>query len=218
MAIDSTAPEAAKKGRNVRYTYRDFAGEVVESFNENIRSVIYNIEGYAGTAPEADLARLVPDDLAGDDDARRSYVQQMPAMLRMAALLGFKTTVQNALAGKGDETPETKATLVQDRIDTIYDGEWREGGERGPRIKHILDAIAAMVLRGRGSALDQTEMAALTEQVKKAPKVFLADADISAEIAAQEAERAAAKAAVAKSKAGTGEGLLSKLGLATHSA
>ena len=119
--------EAEKTTRTLRRLYQNRDGEVTKRLSDQVAATILETVN-GGHRVEAHLAKLFPEGKLPD-----------PCMGLAAAAFGMNTVLGNEIAGKEKDDPAALAGMIQDRWETIVEGEWSEG-RGGPRSKDILDA------------------------------------------------------------------------------
>lgn len=119
-----------------------------------------------------------------------------PGVLAAAAAFGLVTSVTNTIGGKslsGDE----RAALLQDRLDTLLEGDWSAERQSGPRSSQLLEAIVA-VRTNAGKDSSQEWKDKVSASLKADPelsKKYLTNPLVAAEYA-----NIKAKAAVERAK------------------
>lgn len=204
MGSDTGAMTAAddKRQRNIKYTYRDKDGNTTVGnepvkFGPDTRSVIFTMAD-GSKSLEFALAELFPDNKVPED---------LPEMVICAALFGLKTTVGNAVTSvKTGDTSEMYEAL-EERKRVICEGEWREGGQRGPSFKLVLEAVIAVDTQKRGTAPDEQRVAALKARIKEhGTKVILTNPEVAAEFHAAKMREMQRQLEAAREKAQQSQG------------
>lgn|SRR5574342_716140 len=163
--------------------------EPTKKLSANVQFVI--LESLAGGGRvEADLERLFGGKLPE------------PCMGMALAAFGANTVLGNEIAGKDASDPAALMTMISDRLEAIYDGEWSEG-RQGPRTKHVLEAWAADAReRGKTVTAESIErMKSKIEAGETTTKDLLNQPGINAWYQKHAAERAIAKFEAAKAAA-----------------
>lgn len=167
--------EQAKRDRNIRYSYRDKHGEVQDKFTSDSRSVIFTLEK-SGSKLEFGVAELIKD-----DELCQRFCTEAPMAL-MALLFGLKTTTGNAVTAVKSGDAGEMFDALEERKSTICDGEWREGGTRGPNPADVLLAMSNWYKSKKGNEPDDTWLAKAKGRIKElGTKTILLDKEILAE-------------------------------------
>jgi hypothetical protein len=178
MASDTQTLEKKERRQNLTYTYRDKDGQEVEKFTDDARSVIYMVDA-SGKKVELSLLEIVKDQSVID-----WLAENAPIMIR-GALFGFKTTVGNAVTSVKNGSADEMLQAIENRKETLVEGEWREGGERGPSPKLVLEAMLQWYRGKTGKDPSEAKQKAFKDTIRKeGTKKILTDADILAEFEA----------------------------------
>lgn len=178
MSDTTQAGEKRERRQNLTYTYRDKDGQEGEKFSDDSRSVIFMLDA-TGKKAELKLAQVIKDQNVID-----WLAENAPVALR-GALFGFKTTVGNAVTSVKSGSAEEMLQAIEQRIETLVEGEWREGGERGPSPKLVLEALISHYTTLRGKAPAEDRVKAFRDLIRKeGTKQVLTNADVLAEFEA----------------------------------
>lgn len=206
MASDtSTAGEKRERRQNLTYTYRDKDGQEVEKFTDDSRSVIYMIDA-SGKKVELTIHEIIKDSSVVD-----WLAEHAPIAIR-AMLFGLKTTVGNAVTSVKNGSPDEMLQAIEQRKETLVDGEWREGGERGPSPKLVLEAMLQWYQGKTGKQASETKVKAFRDIIRQSgTKQVLTDAEILAEFEAIKLREQQKKVDEAKQQAAAQGGNATKL-------
>jgi hypothetical protein len=182
--------------RKLNRLYRNRGeAEATKKLSGNVQFVILEtISG--GHRVEADLFRLFPEGQVPE-----------PCMAFAGLAFGMNTVLGNEIAGKDASDPLALATMMRERLDAIYDGEWSEG-RQGPRLRHVLEAWAADA-RERGKTVTAESIEKMRQKIEAgdtSTKDLLNNPAINAWYQKHKADRAIAefeKAKAAAAAAGT---------------
>jgi len=184
MALAETTDTGTN--RKLNRVYRTREGKEVKQIDDTVTAcVIKSLDG--SKSLEMDLLGLFP---SGDPG---------PCMGMAAAALGLTTSVGNATAVSkqmGWDVPQMFQAM-QERWDTIGEGEWRSDREGGPRTKYLVDAWLSM-LAAQGYKLSDDLAGKLKEKIVSGEvtgKSLLEKPAFRAFYDAEEVKRAQAKAA-----------------------
>jgi hypothetical protein len=191
MAMTETADTGTN--RKLNRVYRTREGKEVKQIDEHVVAcIIKSLDG--SRSLEMDILGLFP---AGDPG---------PCMGIAAAAMGLSTSVGNATAVSkqmGWDVPQMFQAM-QERWDTIGEGEWRSDREGGPRTKYLVDAWLAM-LSAQGYKLAEDLGDKLREKIVSGAvtgKSLLEKPAFRAFYDAEEVKRAQVKAAASAAAAG----------------
>jgi hypothetical protein len=199
MADTGNLGEKRERRQNLTYTYRDKDGQEVEKFTDDSRSVIYMIDA-SGKKVELALAEIIKDQSVID-----WLAEHAPIAIR-AALFGLKTTVGNAVTSVKNGSPDEMLQAIENRKETLIEGEWREGGERGPSPKLVLEAMLNWYAGKTGKQANETKVRAFKDIIRqRGTKQVLTDSDILAEFEAVKLREQQKKVDEAKLQAAAGK-------------
>ena len=129
-----------------------------------------------------------------------------PGVISAAAAFGLVTSITNTVGGKSLSAEERKE-LMQDRIDTLLDGEWSAERQSGPRSSQLLEAwVRVRTEAGKESTQEWKDKVSL--ELRDNPekqKALLANPQVAAAYAAIKAEASIARAKRLAEKAGASE-------------
>jgi hypothetical protein len=189
MALTDTTDTGTN--RKLNRVYRTREGKEVKQIDESVVScVIKSLDG--SKTLEMDLLGLFLTDPGA-------------CMGMAAAALGLTTSVGNATAVSkqmGWDVPQMFSAM-QDRWDTIVEGEWRSDREGGPRTKYLVEAWLAM-LSAQGYKLADDLADKLKEKIVSGEvtgKSLLEKPTFRAFYDAEEVKRAQTKAAASAAAA-----------------
>ena len=196
MATDTnTLNEKRERRQNLTYTYRDKDGQEVDKFTDDSRSVIYTID-QTGKRVELALSEIIKDSSVID-----WLAENAPIAIR-GALFGFKTTVGNAVTSVKSGNPDEMLSAIEARKETLIDGEWREGGERGPSPKLVLEAMLQWYRSKAGKEPSEAKIKVFRDTIRKeGTKQILTDGDILVEFEAVKLREQQKKVDEAKAQA-----------------
>lgn len=197
MSMTETNTDA-DTGRRLNRTYRTRDGKVVKQIDETVTTVTITAAKDEAKVLEMDLVSLF-----GADPG--------PCMGMAAAALGLATSVSNAVAAAKTNGWDVARQFVemQERWQTISEGEWRSDREGGPRTKYLVEAYCDM-LRAQGYALNEDVPEKIKEKLVSGEwtsKKLLEDATFKAFYAAGELRRATEKAKAAEQAAQSAAGI-----------
>lgn len=206
MANDGTAQAGEKTRRqNLTYTYRDKEGVVQEKFSADSRSVIMTVDSIGKSV------EFAVSDLISDQEVINWLADNAPTAL-MSMLFGMKTTSGNSVTSVKNGSGEEMLEAIEQRKETLVDKDWREGGERGPSPKLVLEAMIAWYTNMKGRAPDEAKVAVFKSTIKEqGSKQVLTDGDIAAEFEAVKLREQQKKVDAARAAAKSGAGSLSAL-------
>jgi hypothetical protein len=130
-------------------------------------------------------------------------------VLAAAAAFGLVTSITNTVGGKS-LSAEERVDLIQDRIETLLEGEWSAERQSGPRSSQLLEALVRVRAdSGKETTQEWKDKMALVlrdspEKAKEYmanPLVAAALADIKAKAALERAKQLAAKSKAAPAEA-----------------
>lgn len=141
-------------------------------------------------------------ELVGSDQAFEYGLEDFDSgVLAAAAAFGLVTSITNTVGGKALSIEE-RVELIQDRIETLLEGEWSAERQSGPRSSQLLEAlIRVREDAGKESTQEWRDRMSVTlrDNPDKAkeylanPLVAAALADIKAKAALERAKKLAAK-------------------------
>lgn len=177
MASD-TSTEKRERRQNITYTYRDKDGQEQDKFTDDSRSVILMID-QSGKKLEVSVAEIVKDQTVVE-----WLAENAPIAIR-SMIFGLKTTVGNAVTSVKNGSAEEMFQAIENRKETLVEGEWREGGERGPSPKLVLEAMGNWYANATGKQPSEAKLKAFKDIIRqKGTKQVLTDADVNAEFEA----------------------------------
>jgi hypothetical protein len=126
-----------------------------------------------------------------------------PGVIAAAAAFGLVTSITNTVGGKSLSAEERKE-LMQDRIDTLLEGEWSAERQSGPRSSQLLEAwVRVRTEAGKESTQEWKDKVSI--ELRDNPekqKALLANPQVAAAYAAIKAEASIARAKRLAEKAG----------------
>lgn len=125
-----------------------------------------------------------------------------PGVLAAAAAFGLVTSVTNTIGGK-TLSAEERAELLQDRLDTLLEGDWSAERQSGPRSSQLLEALI-QVRKDAGKESPQDWQDKISLALRASPekaKEYLANPLVAAAYAKIKADAAIARAKKMQEKA-----------------
>lgn len=175
---DQTTGETKTRRQNLTYTYRDKDGQENDKFTDDARSVIFMVDA------SKKRLELKIDEIIKDQTVIDWLAENAPISLR-AMLFGLKTTVGNAVTSVKNGDAGEMFQAIENRKETLIEGEWREGGERGASPKLVLEACLATYLAKMGHPASEQRVKEFRDIIRKeGTKYVLTNPNILAEFEA----------------------------------
>lgn len=186
------------------YTMSEAAQESARTRAEVSKRSFLNKDGGYTARATADTIGFKIELVESGDSFTHKLSEFTPGVLAAAAAFGLVTSVTNTIGGKslsGDE----RAALLQDRLDTLLEGDWSAERQSGPRSSQLLEAIV-QVRANAGKDSTQEWRDKVSTSLKTDPelaKKYLANPLVAAEYANIKAKAAVERAQKLQAQAKT---------------